>query len=213
MSAVMPTLRSALIGCVALLAFVLLSTLLIDRPLAMFLHEHATALVEPARIFTDTMTKIVQPALPKWSHPLAIAIIGALLVWRGGFALARPFWLTAAVLLATRLSVTALKGVFERVRPFDYVAQPGLHDFFVAGHESFPSGHTAVYMGLMLPPALLLPRWRWPLLGFAAICALARVAEGDHYLGDVSASALIALLFTLLFGRLLGLRFDREIRA
>lgn len=203
----MPSLRSAAIASISLLAFVLLCTLVVDRPLAMSLHEHAAFLVEPSRAFTDTMTKIVQPALPKWAHPLAIAIIGGVLIWRGGYTLARPFWLTAAVLLATRLSVTALKGVFERVRPFDYVAQPQLRDFFVAGHDSFPSGHTAVYMGLLLPPALLLPRWRWPLLAFAAICALARVAEGDHYLGDVGASALIALLFTLLFGRLLGLRF------
>ncbi|WP_428310837.1 phosphatase PAP2 family protein [Hydrocarboniphaga sp.] len=204
----LPPIRATLIAGVSLILLVLLGTLLLDRPLAMFLHQHASFLVEPSRVFTDTMTRIVQPALPKWSHPLAIAIIGALLMWRGGYAMARPFWLTALVLLATRLSVTALKGVFERVRPFDYVAQPELQDFFVAGHDSFPSGHAAVYMGLMLPPALLLPaRWRWPLLAFAAICALARVAEGDHYLGDVGASALIALLFTLLFGRLLGLRF------
>lgn len=208
MSAVMPSYRSMLITSLSLLAFVLLCTLLIDRPLAMLLHQHAAFLVEPSRAFTDTMTKIVQPALPKWSHPLAIALIGALLIWRGGFALARPFWLTAATLLATRLSVTALKGVFERVRPFDYVAQPELRDFFVAGRDSFPSGHTAVYMGLILPPALMLPRWRRPMLAFAMICTLARVAEGDHYLGDVSASALIALLYSLLFARLLGLRFE-----
>ncbi|WP_299692948.1 phosphatase PAP2 family protein [Hydrocarboniphaga sp.] len=203
----MPSLRSLLIDSAALFGVVLLCALWLDRPLAMFLHEHAAALVAPARGFTDTMTRIVQPALPKWAHPLAIAIIGALLAWRGGLAWARPFWLTAAVLLATRFSVTWLKGVFERVRPHDYVAQPTLNDFFVAGHESFPSGHTAVYMGLLLPPALLLPRWRWPLLALAAICALARVAEGDHYLGDVAASTLIALLFTILLGRVLGVSF------
>lgn len=210
MSAVMPSLRSMLIATTLLLAFVLICTSIVDRPMAMFLHEHASFLIEPARTFTDTMTRIVQPALPKWAHPLAIAIIGVALFWHGGVALARPFWLTALVLLATRLSVTALKGVFERVRPFDYVAQPELHDFFVAGRESFPSGHTAVYMGLLLPPALLLPRWRWPLLAFAAICALARVAEGEHYLGDVSASTLIALLFMLLIGRILGIRFTER---
>jgi membrane-associated phospholipid phosphatase len=208
MSEALPSLRSMLITCASLLALVPLCTLLFDRPLALFLHEHANALVAPARSFTDTMTGIVQPSLPKWTHPLAIAIAGIGLMWRGGITLARPFWLTAAVLMATRVSVSALKGVFERVRPYDYIAQPELHDFFVAGNESFPSGHSAVYMGLLLPPALQLPRWRWPLLAFAAICALARVAEGDHYLADVTASALIALLFTLLFGRLLGLRFD-----
>lgn len=206
-SATLPPLRSLLIAAAALLIFMLLCVFALDRPLSLWLHQHGAALVEPARAFTDTMTKIVQPALPKWSHPLLIAIVGAVLIWRGGVALARPFWLTSIVLLTTRLTVTWLKDVFERVRPFDYVAQPGLPDFFVAGHESFPSGHTAVYMGLMLPAALLFARARLPLLLLAGFCALARVAEGDHYLGDVSASALIALLYTLLFGAVLGLRF------
>jgi membrane-associated phospholipid phosphatase len=203
----LPTLRACMIASTALLGVVLICTLWLDRPLALWLHEHAAALVAPARAFTDAMTRIVQPALPKWAHPLAIAVIGALLAWRGGIAWARPLWLTAGVLLATRLTVAALKGVFERVRPYDYLAQPTLNDFFVAGHDSFPSGHSAVYMGLLLPPALLFARARAALIALAAVCALARVLEGDHYLGDVTASALIALLLTILFGRILGLRF------
>jgi len=207
MSAVMPSLRSCLIASAALLVFVLISAVWIDVPLAQWLYRHAAGLVAPARSYTDTMTLLVQPALPKWSHPLVIAALGAVLAWRGGLAWARPFWLTAAVLLATRFTVTWLKSVFDRVRPYDHIADPELGDFWIAGHDSFPSGHSAVYMGLLLPCALLFPRARSVLLPLAVLCALARVAEGDHYLADVTASALIALLYTMAFGRLLGLRF------
>ena len=38
------------------------------------------------------------------------------------------------------------------------------------------------------------PRWRLPLLGVAAIVALSRVVNRDHFLSDVTAAAFIAIM-------------------
>ncbi len=202
----MPSRCWSLAAVLLLLTVVLVCVLVVDRPLAMALSLYGAWMVPTARAFTDLITVLVMPGLPKWVHPLVLALIGLLLSWRLGSAGLKPFLLTALTLLATRITVTELKGVFERVRPFDYVADPTVADFFKAGHDSFPSGHTAVYMGLLMPVALLFPRWRVPLLLLAGLLAILRVIEGDHYLGDICASALVALVYTLIFGRLLGLR-------
>ena len=191
------SLRSSLVALSFVFAAMLVCVLVLDRPLALWLSEHAAALVSGARAFTDAITWLVMPWLPKWVHPLALVFVGGVLTWFSGRAWLRPFAITAVVLLATRISVTWFKGVLERVRPFEYLADPQLADFFVAGHDSFPSGHTAVYMGLLIPPALMFKRWRWPLIVIASLLALARVIEGDHYLGDVIGSAFIALLFAV----------------
>lgn len=202
----LPPLRPLLIAALILLATTLLALLGFDRPLAAWLQAHGGALVAPARAATDLLTAAVGSRLPKWVHPLAILALGLALGLRPSLARWRPlFYLTASCLLATRLTVATLKPVFARVRPFEALADPRLGDFFVAGHDSFPSGHTAAYMGLLLPPALLLPRWRWFLLGFAALGSIARVVEGDHYAGDIMASSLVALLYVLLLSRLLGI--------
>ena len=194
-------LRTRLITLSTVFAAMLVCTLWLDRVFALWLSEHASALVPISRAFTDAITWLVMPWLPKWVHPLALLVIGAALTAFTGRAWLRPLAITAATLFATRVSVTWLKGVFERVRPFEYLADPTLADFFVAGHDSFPSGHTAVYMGLLIPPALLLEgsgaRWRWPLITVASLLAFARVIEGDHYLGDVLGSAFIALAVAL----------------
>lgn len=195
------SLRNRFIALSAVFGAMLVCTLWFDRPFALWLSEHASVLVPIARAFTDAITWLVMPWLPKWVHPLVLVVIGGALTWFTGRAWLRPLAITAATLFATRVSVTWLKGVFERVRPFEYLADPQLADFFVAGHDSFPSGHTAVYMGLLIPPALLLEssgaRWRWALIAIASLLAFARVIEGDHYLGDVIGSAFIALAFAM----------------
>lgn len=192
------SLRSRYIALAGLFAAMLVCTLGFDRVFALWLSEHASALVPIARSFTDAITWLVLPWLPKWVHPLVLIVVGGALTVFTGRAWLRPFAITAVVLFATRVSVTWLKGVFERVRPFEYLADPKLADFFVAGHDSFPSGHTAVYMGLLIPPALMFARWRWPLIVVASLLAFARVVEGDHYLGDVIGSAFIALAFAVI---------------
>jgi membrane-associated phospholipid phosphatase len=105
-------------------------------------------------------------------------------------------------LLLSRVISGTLKNVFERVRPIEAIRTEARGDFFVDGGSAFPSGHSAFYFGLFFPLALLFPRLRWPLLVCAAVAALARVFEVDHYLSDILGSALVATVLTFALAKL-----------
>ena len=102
--------------------------------------------------------------------------------------------------LVTRLIAGTLKGVFQRLRPFE-VIQAGNWDWkFFSGHgSSFPSGHSAFFWGLFFPLAFIFPRYRFPLLIIPVFLTIARVGVNDHWCSDVIASAGLAALVTLLF--------------
>jgi membrane-associated phospholipid phosphatase len=101
---------------------------------------------------------------------------------------------------ATRLTASVLKGVFERLRPFE-VIQAGNWDWkFFGGHgNSFPSGHSAFFWGLFFPLAYRFPRYRLPLLIVPVFITIARPGVNDHWCSDVFASAGLAALITLVF--------------
>ena len=117
---------------------------------------------------------------------LGLALIGlALVAWFAARRwLAKLLVLVAACNVLAHLSVSVLKPVFGRLRPYQ-IADAGWSDRFFAGGSSFPSGHTAFYFGLCLPLAWALPRWRLPLLVPALFIALARPVTGHHFAGDV----------------------------
>lgn len=87
---------------------------------------------------------------------------------------------------AAGLATDGVKFVAGRARPKLYFEQ-GLYgmDFFRVTHEytSFPSGHAATIFATAT--ALIFPKWRLPLVFFAAIVAASRVVIGAHYLSDV----------------------------
>jgi membrane-associated phospholipid phosphatase len=106
----------------------------------------------------------------------------------------------AVVQLATRLTAAALKGVFERLRPFEVIQAGNWNWKFFSGHgNAFPSGHSAFFWGLYFPLAFLFPRYRLPLLIIPIFISIARVGVNDHWCGDVIASAGLAALITLVF--------------
>src|SRR5436190_9467674 len=100
----------------------------------------------------------------------------------------------------TRVIAGTLKGVFERLRPFE-VIQAGDWDWkFFSGHgNSFPSGHSAHFWGLFFPLAYLFPRYRIPLSIIPLFISVARVGVNDHWCSDVIVSMAIAAIVTLLF--------------
>jgi membrane-associated phospholipid phosphatase len=102
--------------------------------------------------------------------------------------------------IVTRLTARMLKGVFERLRPFE-VIQAGNWDWkFFSGHgNSFPSGHSAFFWGLFFPLAYRFPRYRLPLLIIPVFITIARPGVNDHWCSDVIASAGLAALITLVF--------------
>jgi membrane-associated phospholipid phosphatase len=102
--------------------------------------------------------------------------------------------------LVTRLTVSGLKNVCQRLRPFK-VIEAGNWDWkFFSGHgDSFPSGHSAFFWGLFFPLAFVFPRYRLPLLTIPIFISIARVGVNVHWCSDVIASAGLAALITLVF--------------
>jgi membrane-associated phospholipid phosphatase len=100
----------------------------------------------------------------------------------------------------TRLTVTGLKEIFQRLRPFK-VIEAGNWDWkFFSGHgDAFPSGHSAFFWGLFFPLAYVFPRYRLPLLIIPVFISIARVGVNVHWCSDVIASAGLAALVTLVF--------------
>jgi membrane-associated phospholipid phosphatase len=100
--------------------------------------------------------------------------------------------------VATRLTVTGLKDVFQRLRPFK-VIEAGNWDWkFFSGHgDAFPSGHSAFFWGLFFPLAFIFPRYRLPLLIIPVFISIARVGVNVHWCSDVIASAGLAASITL----------------
>jgi undecaprenyl-diphosphatase len=114
---------------------------------------------------------------------LAIALVLALL-WR------RP-WLFAAVLVAdvvADLLAELGKTIVHRHRPFEHQLGPPTNT------HSFPSGHTSTSFACATVLAAYAPRLRVPLYVLAALIALSRLYNGDHYPLDVLGGLALGLL-------------------
>ena len=95
--------------------------------------------------------------------------------------------------LGAGVAADMVKLFVARVRPrhFDLSAAHG-SDFsgwlplLGAGHttQSFPSGHTAVAVGLAFGLSWLYPRGRWIFVALAVLASCQRIDEGAHFLSD-----------------------------
>ena len=111
---------------------------------------------------------------------VAIAIVLAVL-WRRPAVVA---WVVAAVVAADLLADLG-KLLIHRHRPF--VHQLGPHET----SHSFPSGHSSTAFAGATMLAAFAPRLRVPLYVLAALIALSRLYNGDHYPTDVLAGAIL----------------------
>jgi alpha-mannosidase/membrane-associated phospholipid phosphatase len=119
---------------------------------------------------------------------LAFLLIHARGVNRRGLAA------TATVVLGLAdawLVAELLKLVVRRPRPFDAI--PSAPDTLIAHPVtfSFPSGDAALALGCAVAFAIVVPRYRVPILLLGSAAALARVVVGVHYPSDVLGGALI----------------------
>jgi len=183
----------------ALLVAIFASIAVVDRPLALFIENQLGGVTRMAGGVTTSLEWIFAFDLSKYLYAFVLLLIGvAFHAVQRNMVRARYFYFIGTTLLLSRVISGTLKNVFERVRPSEWLKSRAPADFFVDGGSSFPSGHAAFYFGLFLPLALLFPRFKWAFLAFAFLAALARVFEQDHYLSDILASALVAVL--LAFG-------------
>jgi membrane-associated phospholipid phosphatase len=98
----------------------------------------------------------------------------------------------ASYVLASVAGAGLIANIFKRLigRPRPVLFEEyGLFDFnplmYASEYESFPSGHATVCGALFTALALLLPRFRWPLLLVGLYLAFTRVFVGAHYASDV----------------------------
>jgi len=135
----------------------------------------------------------------------------ALALGVGGLLFARAarwpkaFVTAALVQFATLGSMIAGKNFFGRLRPEQVFANGDWSHLWFAGGGSFPSGHSAFYFGLLLPLAAACPRgWqRALLLALPLFAIVARIDLAKHFLSDVTMSALLAALYSLVAATLL----------
>lgn len=183
----------------------LLGLFALDRPIAEWVHASGIA---NARVFEWGLGALdLLAGMHIWFWLAGCVAIGLGIV---GIALAQrarwPRVLFAAGLVQV-LTLTAMvlgKDAFGRLRPFQVLESGDWSHVWHAGGGSFPSGHSAFYFGLMLPLAAACPRaWqRGVLVAIPVFAILARIDLEKHFLSDVSTSALIASLFTLLVATL-----------
>lgn len=126
-------------------------------------------------------------------------------------------WLVFSAVGLSTLASTVLKHAIGRGRPL-YASEYGIAAFrpFEGGwtFASFPSGHATAFGAVCAIAALLLPKWRWPILLLVMALGSVRVIEGVHFPSDSVAGLLIGLGITLLVAsvfRRLGLIFDPAI--
>ncbi|HEY8754540.1 MAG TPA: phosphatase PAP2 family protein [Arthrobacter sp.] len=130
---------------------------------------------------------------PTGAVALALTICGYLLWFRGRPVQALAF---GSVVAAGWLASTAGKILVSRPRPPADAAGSLIAE---TGNNSFPSGHTAFAVSLVLAIALVLARGTAQRLAalaagslFIAVVAFSRMYLGVHYLSDVIGSVLIS---------------------
>lgn len=197
--------RHRLLIIVALVAATLFAVGMLgaDYPLARWIHGSA---IENLAVFRHGLAALdVSFGMTIWYWLAATVsiVIGALALLP---ALRIPRRLTLALLVAglvqcaTLQTMIQMKGHFGRLRPHQVFESGDWNLIWHAGGGSFPSGHSAFYFGLLLPLAAFAPRlWqRALLLAIPVFAIMARIDMLMHFLSDVSMSALIAAVYSLL---------------
>jgi membrane-associated phospholipid phosphatase len=98
-----------------------------------------------------------------------------------------------------------LRAFVGRTRPNAHAPQ-GIYGLWHDGHwivgkyefSSFPSGHSAVAVGLAAAAWLFNPRWGAVAAVYAVAVMWSRIAQGSHHLSDVIASIVLAIPIAVL---------------
>lgn len=118
-----------------------------------------------------------------------------------------------AATVSSGIVVNLLKVIFGRFRPTLYFKEHLYgFDWFHTAHPmvSFPSGHSATAMGAWVAFALLLPKYRIPLILTGVMLASTRMILTAHYLSDVIAGSAIGIALTLVWYRFFFLTSPKE---
>jgi lipid A 4'-phosphatase len=196
-----PAVRLAFVSATTTL-LVAISILAADRPLAFFFHARDHDL----RSLFDFTGRLGLT----YGYLAIFGLAFVALHWGGVLPRLQQFALPLRALsgvpaflflsiAASGIVVDVLKVFFGRSRP-KLLFQSDLYGFtwlsWRSDHWSFPSGHSATIVALMTALWFLWPQHLLFYILVAAIVCMSRVVVGAHYLGDVLAAALIAVLTT-----------------
>ncbi len=186
--------RNIIIGSMLLAVLMTLSYALIDRTLTLFCQDLNPELVQ---IF-QWITKLGKSTW--YLIGFAVLFVFFKFFQRRPLAANRALFLFAAVALSG-LATDLIKPLVGRLRP-KLLFEADLYgiDPFRIGYEynSFPSGHATTVFALATALAIVSPRWRLLLFGFAAVVGLSRIIVGAHYLSDVMAGAYVGIMTVFL---------------
>ncbi|MVW70865.1 phosphatase PAP2 family protein [Bordetella sp. 15P40C-2] len=191
---------AVLVACLALA--LLMMSRWIDQPLTLAIQQHVSDGVN--KVF-DKIGNLgdsefyILAALAVY----VVSLIGLRRGWacplRAGFdRMARGAVLVVGSMAVGGLITLVLKKVVARTRP-EVLIEDGWHGLvapFTRGNDynSFPSSHTLTAFAVAAAIGEIAPRWRIPALLIAALVAISRVINRDHYLSDVTAAAAIGIL-------------------
>ena len=177
----------------------------LDRPIAEWVRASG---VENAGVFSwglaalDTISGISLWFWLAGCVALAVGVIGLAIARHAHWP--RAFLAAGVIQIATLHTMMFGKDSFGRLRPHQVLESGDWSHVWHVGGGSFPSGHSAFYFGLLLPLAAACPiRWlRIVLVAIPVYVVLARIDLAKHFLSDVSMSALIVALYSLLVATL-----------
>ena len=143
-----------------------------------------------------------------WHNPLRMSYA----------SMARGSLLMLSTMAVGGLVVLVLKRSVARARPELFFEKGiyGLGESFsrVQQFNSFPSSHSYAAFAVAVVLGILAPRWRAVFLLLAALVAMSRLVNLDHYLSDVMTAAGIAVLVGhVLAPRVLCSKYQWPLRA
>lgn len=143
--------------------------------------------------------------IPDFLFPIVCLITG--IAWTAYFYLThkgiydthtRFFQLVAITIPLTFFLKSTLKHAVGRINTRFWLRHPGFKEFhwFHGGgnYTSFPSGHMAVFMALVIALWRFYPRYHSAYFGFLSALALALIMTDYHFISDVIAGAYLGFL-------------------
>ncbi len=198
-----------IILCIAVLITAAVSFVFIDLPLAVWLHTNRS---DPVKSIFETITFFGRSEL--YLIPTAVFFI---IFRKSRQKSAQKSLFMFSTVAASGILVDIIKVIAGRFRPVLYFNR-GLFgfDFFHIDSDylSFPSGHSATAMSIMVALGKLFPEFRYLFYATGVIIALSRAVITAHYLSDVITGALIGVLTSvLLYNRFFKERFLNSNRS
>lgn len=143
--------------------------------------------------------------IPDFLFPIVCLITG--IAWTAYFYLThkgiydthtRFFQLVAITIPLTFFLKSTLKHAVGRINTRFWLRHPGFKEFhwFHGGgnYTSFPSGHMAVFMALVIALWRFYPRYHSVYFGFLSALAMALIMTDYHFISDVIAGAYLGFL-------------------